>query len=43
MQYTKLGFNRLIKGCGSHKVQCIVIENRCVIPNFAYHRTLWPI
>jgi len=39
MQYTKLGFNRLFKGCGSHQVLCNLIVNRSVIPNFAYcHR-----
>jgi hypothetical protein len=39
MQYTKLGFNRLFKGCGSHQVPCSLIVNRSVIPNFAYcHR-----
>jgi hypothetical protein len=36
MQYTKLGFNMLFKGCGSHQVQCNLIGNRSVIPNFAY-------
>ena len=38
MQYTKLGFNRLFKGCGSHQVPCSLIVNRSVIPNFAYCR-----
>lgn len=39
MQYTKLGYNRLVKGCGSHQVRCSLIVNRTVIPNFAYcHR-----
>ena len=40
MQYTKLGFNWLIKGCDSHQVMCSLIVNRSVIPNFAYcHRS----
>ena len=32
MQYIKLGFSRLLKGCGSHQVPCSLIENRSVIP-----------
>jgi hypothetical protein len=36
MQYTKLGFNRLFKSCSSQQVQCRLIENRYVIPNFTY-------
>lgn len=27
MQYTKLGFNRLFKGSGSHQVPCSLIVN----------------
>lgn len=38
MQYTKLGFNSLFKGCGSHQVPCNLIGNRSVIPNFTYCR-----
>lgn len=39
MQYTKLGFNRLFRGCVSHQVLCILIDICPVIPNFAYcHR-----
>jgi hypothetical protein len=39
MQYTKLGYYRLFKVYGSHQVQCILIMNRSVIPNYAYcHR-----
>jgi hypothetical protein len=39
MQYTKLGFNRLFKGCGSHQVPFSLIVNRSELPNFAYcHR-----
>jgi hypothetical protein len=38
MQYTKLGFNRLFKCCGSHQVLYSLIVNRSVIPNFAYCR-----
>ena len=39
MQYKKLGFYRLFKGYGSHQVQCSLIVNRSVIPNFSYcHR-----
>ena len=40
MQYTKLGFLRLFKGCGSHQMQCSLIGNRSVIPNFAYCQPL---
>ena len=36
MQYTKLGFSKLFKDCGSHQVPCSLIVNRSVIPNFAY-------
>jgi hypothetical protein len=38
MQYTKLGFSSLFKGCSSHQVPCSLIVNRSVIPNFAYCR-----
>jgi hypothetical protein len=38
MQYTKLGFIWLFKGCDSHQVPCSLIVNRSVIPNFAYCR-----
>jgi restriction endonuclease Mrr len=31
-QYTKLGFNRLFKGCGSHQVPCSLIVYRSVTP-----------
>jgi hypothetical protein len=41
MQYTKLGFNRLFKGYGSHQALCSLIVNRSVIPNFAYCRRYW--
>jgi hypothetical protein len=40
MQYTKLGFSGLFKGCDSHQVPCSLIVNRSVIPNFAYCRPL---
>jgi hypothetical protein len=36
MQYTKLGFYRLFEGCDSHQMPCILIDNRSVIPNYAY-------
>lgn len=36
MQYKKLGFNRLFKGCGSHKVQFTLTDNRSELPNFSY-------
>jgi hypothetical protein len=39
MQYKKLGFNRLFKGCGSDQVPCSLIGNHTAIPNFAYCRT----
>jgi hypothetical protein len=32
MQYTKLGFNRLFKGCGLQHVLCSLIGNRSVTP-----------
>jgi hypothetical protein len=32
MQYTKLGFRRLFKGCNSHQVPCSLIVNRSVTP-----------
>ena len=41
MQYTKLGFNWLFKGCSSHQVPCSLIGNRSVVPNFAYCRRLY--
>jgi hypothetical protein len=43
MQYTKLGFNRLFMGFGSHKVLSIAVVNRSVIPNFVYCHPLPPI
>jgi hypothetical protein len=32
MQYTKLGFQRLFKGCGSHQAPWSLIVNRSVTP-----------
>lgn len=43
MQNTKLEFNRLFKGCGSHQVPCNLINNHSVIPNFAFCHTLAPM
>lgn len=39
MQYKKLGFSRLFNGRGSQQVQCNLIKNHSVLPNFSYcHR-----
>lgn len=35
MQYKKLRFHMLLKGCGSHQVPCSLIENRSVIGNIS--------
>ncbi len=43
MQYTKLGFSRLFKGCGSHQVPCCLIVNCSVFPNFAYCHRFVPL
>ena len=40
MQYKKLGFNRLFKGCSSYQVSCILTDNRSELPNFSYRRPL---
>ena len=36
MQYKKLGFNKLFKGCGSQQVQFSLIDTHSELPNFSY-------
>jgi len=43
MQYKKLRFHRLFKGCGSQQVLCILIGNRSEIPNFSYCQRYLPL
>jgi hypothetical protein len=43
MQYTKVGFHWLFKGCGSHQVQSILIGNRSAIRSFSYYQRLCDI
>jgi hypothetical protein len=39
MQYKKMGFCKLFKGCSSHQMPCTLIVNCSVFPNFSYcHR-----